>query len=386
MKALLSALAVALLLTGGYAVHDYREYTSPWSQWQAFSRDFISKDGRVIDRTAGSRSTSEGQAYGLFFALAANDRAQFDNLLRWTRDNLAQGDLDSNLPAWLWGEDKQGNWTVVDANAASDADLWMAYALLEAARLWQAPAYADTARALLRLVAEREVLELPASGRMLMPGPVGFYSEERQRWRLNPSYLPEFQFRYLSAADPAGPWQEIWSNHVMAMRKVIRIGVAPDWYELDGAGTAHADTVLPPSSSYDAIRVYLWAGMSAVAGAPSNEMLELTAAYRSYFVAPGLPPERVHPDTGVVNGGQPLGFSAAVLPYLRALNDDTGERLQQERLDQNRVNGSLGSPAHYYDQVLALFGEGWAGDRFRFDAQGQLIPRWQTTWLDTWLP
>ena len=46
----------------------------------------------VIDPSDARKiTTSEGQSYGLFFALAANDRKAFDLLLAWTRDNLARG-------------------------------------------------------------------------------------------------------------------------------------------------------------------------------------------------------------------------------------------------------------------------------------------------------
>ncbi|WP_239668556.1 glycosyl hydrolase family 8, partial [Burkholderia cenocepacia] len=70
-----------------------------WPRWDAFKRDFISADGRVIDvGSADSRTVSEGQAYGLFFALVANDRRMFDTILAWTENNLAQGDLSAHLP------------------------------------------------------------------------------------------------------------------------------------------------------------------------------------------------------------------------------------------------------------------------------------------------
>ncbi|HDR9776712.1 TPA: cellulase, partial [Burkholderia cepacia ATCC 25416] len=69
-----------------------------WPRWDAFKRDFISADGRVIDvGSADSRTVSEGQAYGLFFALVANDRRMFDTILAWTENNLAQGDLSAHL-------------------------------------------------------------------------------------------------------------------------------------------------------------------------------------------------------------------------------------------------------------------------------------------------
>ena len=77
----------------------------------------------------------------MFFALVANDRARFDKLLGWTQDNLAGGDLTQRLPAWSWGKSPDGSWKILDPNPASDADLWMAYALLEAGRLWHEPRY-----------------------------------------------------------------------------------------------------------------------------------------------------------------------------------------------------------------------------------------------------
>ncbi|MGT2491182.1 glycosyl hydrolase family 8 [Cupriavidus basilensis] len=63
---------------------------------------------------------------------------------------------------------------MIDANPASDADLWFAFALLEAARLWRQPRYAEPARALLKLAAQHEVVSLPGFGTMLLPGPQGF--------------------------------------------------------------------------------------------------------------------------------------------------------------------------------------------------------------------
>ena len=89
-----------------------------WPLWNRYAETFISGDGRVIDRTAGDRTTSEGQAYALFFSLIANDRGLFQRLLTWTEQNLAQGDLARNLPAWHWGKRRNGSWGVIDAKLA----------------------------------------------------------------------------------------------------------------------------------------------------------------------------------------------------------------------------------------------------------------------------
>ncbi|MFL6704996.1 MAG: glycosyl hydrolase family 8, partial [Paraburkholderia graminis] len=87
--------------------------SADWPAWEQFRRKFVSPDGRVIDvGSDDDRTVSEGQSYGLFFALVANDRASFDRLLHWTENNLAEGDLTAHLPAWLWGRGQDGKWGV----------------------------------------------------------------------------------------------------------------------------------------------------------------------------------------------------------------------------------------------------------------------------------
>jgi endo-1,4-beta-D-glucanase Y len=99
---------------------------APSPLWEGYASFAINDQGRVIDHQGGDRTTSEGQSYGLFFALVANDRVRFDQLLKWTSDNLAGGDLGAKLPGWLWGKSPAGEWQILDQNSASDADLWIA--------------------------------------------------------------------------------------------------------------------------------------------------------------------------------------------------------------------------------------------------------------------
>src|SRR5882757_11239868 len=60
-----------------------------WPLWESYTSNAFDAQGRIVDHSAGDRTTSEGQAYGMFFALVANDRARFEKLLNWTQDNLA---------------------------------------------------------------------------------------------------------------------------------------------------------------------------------------------------------------------------------------------------------------------------------------------------------
>lgn len=346
-----------------------------WPEWNTFAHRFV-QAGRVVDITFEGKTTSEGQSYGLFFALVANDRAQFDVILAWTSNHLAAGQLGDKLPAWLWGSRADGKWGVKDQNSAADADLWIAYSLLEAARVWNAPSYAITGRKLLKLIASQEVARAGRAGSVLLPGPMGF-ALSKERYRINPSYLPEFMFRYFAAIDKAGPWQSIWDSYVRMAPQVFKAGVAPDLFVVDSTARVLPDTEREPSGSYDAIRVYLWIGMSApLSNADSQAMLKSLAHYGELVNQYGMPPERVNPVNGAATKTDysPLGFSGAVLPYLSAL-DDRAELAKQ--VNRIRVAASVQkATTHYYDQVLVLFGLGWLDKQYRFDDQGQLQLKW----------
>src|ERR1700712_3110775 len=93
---------------------------APWPLWEAYTAKFMDPQGRIVDHNGQDRTTTEGQAYGMFFALVAGDRARFDKLLHWTEDNLAQGDLSARLPSWSWGKGDDGGWHVLDNHPASD--------------------------------------------------------------------------------------------------------------------------------------------------------------------------------------------------------------------------------------------------------------------------
>src|ERR1700761_5217300 len=123
-----------------------------WPGYRTFVERFVQADGRVIDySTPTQKTTSEGQSYAMFFALVANDRATFDRLLGWTRTNLAGNQFDADnmhLPAWQWGRKQDGSYGVLDPNSASDSDLWIAYDLLQAGRLWRDTTYTKLGEAL----------------------------------------------------------------------------------------------------------------------------------------------------------------------------------------------------------------------------------------------
>ncbi|WP_271411167.1 cellulose synthase complex periplasmic endoglucanase BcsZ [Pseudomonas sp. Q1-7] len=358
-----------------------------WPDWQRFAERWVQDDGRVLESSLQpDHSTSEGQAYALFFALVANDAPRFEKIWRWSRENLAGNAPQHQLPAWLWGKGEDGQWKVQDPNSASDADLWFAYALLEAARLWRKPEYQADAGRLLGRVKAQEMADLPGLGPMLLPGPVGFVQPDHL-WRLNPSYLPLPLLRRLARFEPDGPWRAIAENTATLLVRGSAHGFVADWVGYrgtsEGSGLFVDDPFKGDVGSYDAIRVYLWAGITDDADPLLAKVLASLDGMARVTASSGVPPEKVAVQQGRGEGAGPFGFSAALVPYFHTARQPWLADLQYKRASAGLEAALAGErkadqPPVYYDYMLSLFGLGWAEKRYRFDAEGSVHTFWES--------
>lgn len=368
---------IPLLLGSGYA---YAAAAPPWHQfWKAYQQYFIDPaSGRVIDWHEGGITTSEGQSYALFFALVDNDRPLFNKLLAWTQDNLAQDDLGKNLPAWRWGQRNDGPWGLLSTNHAADSDLWIAYDLIQAGRLWHDPYYRQIGLALARHIAQKEVLDMPVAGPMLIPGGK-YFRPSPETLIINASYLPLPLLASLAQAMPDGPWGKMAETLPAVIAGSAPHGFSPDWVAFNpqkGYFPAPQGVI----ASYNAIRVYLWAGMTNPQTPGAGKILRELWGMSTYLHSHPAPPLKVDWQTGKAEGEGPSGFSACLIPYLASLHEDDLLQVQLARL-QSKYRPGTGlyghPPAHYYNQNLALFALGWYENVFRFGIDGNVIVRWQ---------
>jgi endoglucanase len=358
MRRAIAVILLALTTLGARA--------SCWPEWDAFRDRFITPDGRVVEHgTQDLRTTSEGQSYALFFALVANDRDTFDRILGWTEEHLAEGDLTVNLPAWLWG--KSGDeWGVLRRKSAMDADLWLAYTLGEADRRWHQERYATLAQALARHILDAESADLPGLGLIPLPAPSGFHPSAG-RARLNPSYVPIQLARRMAALYPE--WNGIAERWSEVIQGSAPAGIVPDWVWYDEDKGFTADKATKGVGSFDAIRVYLWAGMLDPADPLRAELLKLMMPMAKAVVTQGSPPVGADSRNGAYGGASPPAFTSAMLPFLQAAGMTEVLEKQRQRLNDAHLEWSY----NYYDRALTLFGLGWLEGRFRFALDGTLI-------------
>jgi endoglucanase len=194
---------------------------------------------------------------------------------------------------------------------------------------------------------------------------------------LNASYVPLQLILGLEQSIPDGPWGKVAATVPLIVSDSAPHGFVSDWTEFKtGAGLQPVQTL----GSYDAIRVYLWAGMLDNSTKDRDVLLKALAGMDNYLRKNAIPPAKVRPDGTVEDPKGPAGFSAALIPYAEALQDQQIKNQQISRV-QSEVNtqtGLLGAPPKYYDQNLALFGLGFSQKQFRFGANGALELSWKS--------
>ncbi|MGP8306563.1 cellulose synthase complex periplasmic endoglucanase BcsZ [Vibrio sp. YIC-376] len=346
--------------------------TCGWPQWETFKSVYI-EQGRVIDASdARLITTSEGQSYALFFALVANDQQTFAQVLKWTQVHLAGGDLTARLPAWLWGKRSNGTFGILDANSASDSDLWIAYVLVEAGRLWNNYYYQSLGHLLAARILREETVTLSHVGTVLLPAQRGF--EFGERYRVNPSYVPLQLMARMRTLFPQYPWDSMYNTSMDMLEQTMSHGFSPDWATLKH-GRYSQDTVTGSLGSYNAIRTYLWAGMLDDQIAEKSRLIRQMQPFIEAIKELGAPPREVNTLTGKYSQVGDAGFSAAALPLLASSGNESVLAAQAKRSKSQLVTDKN---VHYYSNVLSLFGLGWYENLFRFGRQGELRPAWSS--------
>lgn len=355
-------LRLGLVVAAGMALSgDARaDGTTLAETWVAYRAAYIQPDGRVIDPAGGGRSTSEGQAYALVRAVWMDDPESFARVRLWTIDNLQGGDPGA-LPAWRWGKADSGEWTILDPSPASDADQWLAWALLGAAERWDEPLYADQARAILARIWEDETLVV-AGRTLLLPGP---WARTLDPVRVNPSYWLPFAWRTFAVADPDHPWASLLDPAYDLLDR-CRAGapLPPDWCHVrpgDGAVVA-APTGFEADGDFgfEAFRI-AWTLAAEVTWHKeprARRLLREFTALGKRWEAEGTIPAVMAPDgRGRVAWDYP-GLYGALLPAWGLTRARVADAVWARALEPKRLAHGWGDPADYYGQNWVWLG--WA--------------------------
>lgn len=239
---------------------------------------FIAPDGRVIDTGNNSASHSEGQGYGLLLALRMDDAGTFKQIWQWTKTNL-QVRKDS---LFIWRRRPSTASSAEDKNNATDGDIIIAWALLEASKNWKQSDYQNEAIKILsdiklKLVVQKNGLDI------ILPGEFGFQFPNATT--INLSYWVYPAFKVFAEFDKDPVWGKLTASGQALLQKA-RFGLwqlPPDWLEIKN------DKSMAPVRNkrfgYDAVRVPLYMLLGGISHESLSPFAKYWSSYHSYTPA-----------------------------------------------------------------------------------------------------
>lgn len=183
----------------------------------------------VVDN---DRVVSEGIGYGMLLAAGMADQALFDGLWRYYQDHLDK----NGLMNWLTSVcEAPGN---NNSNAATDADLDTAMALVQAAARWPSAGYLAKAQALTAKIAQFES-DMCDGRRVLRPGDAFGGCSDAQHQSINPSYFSPGYYQVFTHYFPeqSATWTALrdGSYQLYAVYQARMSNLVPDWSAPDGS-------------------------------------------------------------------------------------------------------------------------------------------------------
>jgi endo-1,4-beta-D-glucanase Y len=329
--------------------------------WVSYRDQFITEGGRVVDREADDRTTSEGQAYAMLRAIFINDRQTFERVLSWAEANLAR--QDDRLWAWHWGETAPGQWQIVDPNFATDADIDAITALILASRRWDCPAYLALAREKLDDLWVAATAAVAIDQRYLLPGPAIAFWSNPETLILNPSYFAPYAFRLFAQVDPKHDWLSLVESSydvLNASGATSSVGLPSDWIQLNlqtGEYSAlPADSPIQTRYSFDAFRVWWrialdasWFQESRATQFLQTHLLHL----RQRWQADGRIPARLTLEGQSLVDYEATAQYAMLYPAFQVTAPLIAQQIYQQKLLPTYQNGYWDNDEAYYSQNLA---------------------------------
>lgn len=221
--------------------------------YEFYKTAFMTNEGRIIDPDKNNISTSEGQSYIMLRSLTIGDRETFNLAYTWAKNNLQRQD---KLFSWLWGENANGEYKILDENAATDADIDIAFALIIAYEKWGMYEYLQEAIPIINSIWDKETKKV-GEYLVLTPGPAQTLDENKIE--VNPSYFSPYAFRFFQKYDDLHDWNCLIDSSYYYLDKVTnktKTHLPPNWFLIKN-GQIVLENSERSDFSYDAVRIFV---------------------------------------------------------------------------------------------------------------------------------
>ncbi len=348
----------------------FSSYTLLDSAFQKYKAQFINSDGRVIDYSQGSITTSEGQSYALLRAVWTNDSTTFATVWNWTKNDLQHKNGD-HLFEWRWGKRSDGSYGALSGggnNSATDADEDIAFALILAGHRWNNKIYLDQAAQIIPDIWKYETTQ--ANGKRYVTA--GNWANSGNEVVMNPSYFAPYEYRIFAKIDTKDDWNSLIAPGYSMLDAVgsaafntgSGVGLPPDWFTMQkDNGTIKVASIPNADSNYsfDAMRVpfrvaldYFWNNNNA---AKQYLLTDYIFLLKQYQLNKQLVSGYTHDGKPLDNNQNPDMYATSI-GYFMIADTQVAQDIYNNKIiklysnDNNSFNSDLG----YYEQNWLWFG------------------------------
>lgn len=331
--------------------------------WRNYKRTFIKDSGQVIDLSTYT-TTSEGQSYALLRSVTMNDKVAFDQVWKWTQNNM-QIRKDDSLFAWKIALDEHGFNHVADTNSAADADQDIAFALYQAYQKWGDKQYLFDSKKIITDIWKNEVVERN-SNFYLVSGPV---QAKGSKLLINPSYLAPHEYKLFAKIDRSHNWSKLADNSYDLIHKVqaqSKAGLVSNWIAVNPNGDIISASEMIGSADtygYDAFRI-AWRMADDKDDSRAQTILKtLNAFYESEWTKNHMIASEYDQDGKALSDFSDIPTDAGAIIALHALNNDVAYDIYRTDITKqfNTHDRYWGQPTNYYSQNWAWFAVKYLG-------------------------
>ena len=328
MNVLVKVLLSAAMVLTQYSDEEWTVFQKSWNQY----REYFVKNGRIVDTANQAISHSEGQGYGMLFAVAANDKEQFKQIWDWTKKTLQRTD---HLFSWKFVPcPSNDSRCITDKNNATDGDILIAWALITASEQWDNTEYRSQAIIILDVI-KQKLVRSRFGYHLLIPGEYGFEVGDNAT-QINLSYwvFPALKKFFDVTGDPI--WNEVYQSGGELLQKV-RFGrweLPPDWVILSEQGP-NLDNALSQEYGYNACRVPIYLMLA------NHVDLSLVSPFLAFWNQLEVPAVVNLKDGSVAEYTYSTGMEAIAIATKRVVNDQKMPKLPKITPEMDYYSASL---------------------------------------------
>jgi endoglucanase len=282
-----------------------------------------------------------------------DDKKTFDLVYSWSKYNLQRKD---GLFSWLWGENKNGDYKILDQNSASDADVDIAFSLILAYEKWGDKNYLDNALIIINSIWQNETRDIDGH-QILTPGVVQNCCDKVE---LNPSYFSPYAFRLFQKYDSNHDWDKVVDSSYYLLDLATQksaIGLPPDWFVLQNGQVVLEDG--RSNFSYDAIRVFPRIFLDYKMTGDKRALSILSKS--NFFISEWKNSKTIYtsykPNGEKLNQEKYIGAIALLVPIINMYDEKVALEIYTDELyPYFKSKGYWEDKKEYYGQNLLWFG------------------------------